>query len=113
MRRLHLEFVTLGDHSYVGLVVEERIHLPAVLIAQRLGAPVLAVYVSIRHAVWFMTGVFVLLNGLTVVTFQPLDQILLCLARSFVVVGTHFWRQSPQIALVFRQRQWRKFMTIE
>jgi len=163
MRRLHLEFLTLGDHSYVGLVVEVRIHLPAVLIAQRLRAPVLAVYgsaalailghnfslflglrggkgaatipgisalmlwqltaitmvfrgtlyVSIRHAVWSMTGVFVLLNGLTVVTFQPLDQILLCLARSFVVVGTHFWRQSPQIALVFRQRQWRKFMTIE
>mgnify|MGYP000377314112 CR=1 FL=1 len=26
MRRLHLAFVTLGDHSYAGLVVDERIH---------------------------------------------------------------------------------------
>ena len=163
MRRLHLAFVTLGDHSYPRLVVDELIHLPAVFIAQRLGAPVLAVhgsaalatlghnfspflgfrggkgaatvlgisalmlwqltaitvvfggalYVSTRHAVWFMMGVFVLLNGLTVVTFHPLGQILRCLGLSFVVAGTHSWRQYPQIALVVRQRQWRKFMTIE
>jgi len=43
MRRLHLAFVTLGDHSYPRLVVDELINLPAVFIAQRLGAPVLAV----------------------------------------------------------------------
>ena len=72
-----------------------------------------ALYVSTRHAVWFMMGVFVLLNGLTVVTFQPLGQILRCLGLSFVVAGTHSWRQYPQIALVVRQRQWQKFMTIE
>ena len=46
MRRLHLAFVALGDHSYEGLVVDEFIHLPAVFIAQRLGAPMLAVYGS-------------------------------------------------------------------
>jgi glycerol-3-phosphate acyltransferase PlsY len=72
-----------------------------------------ALYVSTRHAVWSMTGVFVLLNGLTIGTFQPMGQILLCLLLSFVVAGTHFWRQYPQVALVVRQRQWRKFMTIE
>ena len=43
MRRLHLAFVTLGDHSYPRLVVDDLSHLPAVFIAQRLGAPVLAV----------------------------------------------------------------------
>jgi hypothetical protein len=31
--------------------------------------------------------VFVLLNGLTVVTFHPLGQILRCLGLSFVVAG--------------------------
>ncbi|MDP6454288.1 MAG: glycerol-3-phosphate acyltransferase [SAR202 cluster bacterium] len=72
-----------------------------------------ALYVSTRHAVWSMTGVFVLLNGLTIGTFQPMGQILLCLLLSFVVAGTHFWRQYPQVALVARQRQWRKFKTIE
>ncbi|MCH2316110.1 MAG: hypothetical protein MK524_06890 [SAR202 cluster bacterium] len=46
-------------------------------------------------------------------TFQPPGQILLYQTLSFVVAGTHFWRQYPQIALVVRQRQWRKFMTIE
>ncbi|HAC18564.1 MAG TPA: hypothetical protein DCF78_08310, partial [Dehalococcoidia bacterium] len=155
MRRLHLAFVTLGDHSYPRLVVDELINLPAVFIAQRLGAPVLvvygsaalatlghnfapflgfrgckgattvlgisalmlwqltaitvvfggALYVSTRRAVWSMTGVPVPLNGLTVVTFQPLGQILRCLTLSFVVVGTHSWRQYPQIALAVRQRQ--------
>lgn len=60
-----------------------------------------------------MTGVPVPLNGLTVVTFQPLGQTLRCLPLSFVVAGTHSWRQYPQIALAVRQRQWRKFMTIE
>ena len=72
-----------------------------------------ALYVSTRHAVWSMTGVFVRLNGLTVVTFQPLGQIPRCLTLSFVVAGTHSWGQCPQIALAVRQRHWRKFMTIE
>jgi hypothetical protein len=72
-----------------------------------------ALYVSTRRAVWSMTGVPVPLNGLTVVTFQPLGQILRCLTLSFLVAGTHSWRQYPQIALVVRQRQWQKFMTIE
>jgi len=70
-------------------------------------------YVSTRHAVWSMTGVFVLLNGLTIGTFQAPGQIVLCLLLSLLVAGTHFWRQYPQIALVVRERQWRRFMNIE
>ena len=70
-------------------------------------------YGSTRQAVWSMTGVFVLLNVLTVATSQPLGLIGLCLLLSFVVAGTHFWRQYPQIALVVRERRWRRFMSIE
>jgi glycerol-3-phosphate acyltransferase PlsY len=70
-------------------------------------------YVSTRHPVWSMTGVFVLLNGLTIGTFQAPGQIALCLLLSLLVAGTHFWRQYPQIALVVRERQWRRFMNIE
>ena len=72
-----------------------------------------ALYVSTRRAVWFMMSVFVLLNGLTVVTSAPLGQMLRCLGLSFVVAGHHPWRQYQQIALAVRQRQWQKFMTIE
>jgi glycerol-3-phosphate acyltransferase PlsY len=72
-----------------------------------------ALYVSTRHAVWSMTGVFVLLNGLTIGTFQAPGQIALCLLLSLLVAGTHFLRQYPQIALVVRERQWRRFMNIE
>ena len=70
-------------------------------------------YASTRHAVWSMTGVFVLLNVLTVGTSQPLGLIVLCLLLSLVVASTHFWRRYPQIALVVRERQWRRFMSIE
>ena len=66
-----------------------------------------------RHPVWSMTGVFVLLNALTIGTSQPLGQILICLALSFIVAGTHFLRQYPQIVPAARQRDWRRFMTIE
>jgi glycerol-3-phosphate acyltransferase PlsY len=70
-------------------------------------------YASTRQAVWSMTGVFVLLNVLTVGTSQSLGLIVLCLLLSFLVAGTHIWRQYPQIALVVGNRQWRKFMSIE
>ena len=66
-----------------------------------------------RHPVWSMAGVFILLNGLTIGTSQPLGQILICLALSFVVAGTHLTRRYPQLAPALRQRQWRRFMSID
>ena len=66
-----------------------------------------------RHAVWSMTSTFVLLNALTIVTLQPPDQIILCLALSAMVAGTHLWRQYPQVSLAVRERRWRRLMTIE
>ncbi|HJO82145.1 MAG: glycerol-3-phosphate acyltransferase [SAR202 cluster bacterium] len=66
-----------------------------------------------RHAVWSMTGTFVLLNALTIATLQPLTQILLCLMLSSLVAGTHLWRQYPQVSLAVWERRWRKYMMIE
>ena len=66
-----------------------------------------------RNAVWSLAGVFLLLNALTIGTSQSLGQILICLALSFVVAGTHLFRQYPQLAPALRQRQWRRFMSID
>ncbi|MDP6800435.1 MAG: glycerol-3-phosphate acyltransferase [SAR202 cluster bacterium] len=66
-----------------------------------------------RHAVWAMTGTFLLLNALTIATLQPVGQISLCLALSALVAGTHLWRQYPQVSVAMRERAWRRFMTIE
>ena len=66
-----------------------------------------------RHAVWSLTGVFLLLNILTIATAQPLGVILLCLVLSSIVAGTHLFRQYPELVSAIRQRQWRRFMTIE
>ena len=66
-----------------------------------------------RHPVWSMTGVFVLLNALTIGTSQSLGQILICLVLSIMVAGTHFLRRYPQILPAVRRRDWRMFMSIE
>ena len=74
------------------------------------GAVLLAVT---RHAVWFMAGVLLLLNALTIGTGQTLGQIVICLVLSFVVGGTHFLRRYPDLLPAVRQKQWRRFMSIE
>jgi glycerol-3-phosphate acyltransferase PlsY len=66
-----------------------------------------------RHPVWSMTGVFVLLNALTIGTSQSLGQILICLVLSSMVAGTHFLRRYSQILPAVRRRDWRMFMSIE
>ena len=66
-----------------------------------------------RHAVWSLTAVFVLLNILTIATAQPVGQVVICLVLSFLVAGTHFFRQYPRLAPLVGQRQWRKFMRVE
>ena len=74
------------------------------------GAVLLAVT---RHAVWSMAGVLLLLNALTIGTGQTLGQIVICLVLSFVVGGTHFLRRYPDLLPAVRQKQWRRFMSIE
>ena len=66
-----------------------------------------------RHAVWSLTSVFVLLNALTIGTSQSVGLIVVCLVLSFTVAGTHLIRQYPQLLPALRQRQWRRFMSVE
>jgi glycerol-3-phosphate acyltransferase PlsY len=66
-----------------------------------------------RHPVWSLTGVFVLLNALTIATSQPAGQIAVCLAISALVAGTHLYRQSDELLPALRQGRWRRFMSTE
>lgn len=66
-----------------------------------------------RHVVWSITGVFLLLNALTIGTAQPLGLIVLCLVLPLAVGGTHLFRQYPQLLPAVRRRQWHRFMSIE
>jgi|MDTC01.2.fsa_nt_gb glycerol-3-phosphate acyltransferase PlsY len=70
-------------------------------------------FAATRRPVWSLTGVFLLLNALTIGTSQPLGMVLLCLALSFIVAGTHLVRQHPQLIPALRQRQWHRFMRVE
>ena len=72
----------------------------------------LVILVIVRHPVWAVTGVFVALNALTIATGQPIGQIALCLALSFLVAGTHIGRQFDEVSEAIRSRDWRRFMRI-
>ena len=76
------------------------------------GAFGLLILVIFRHPVWAVTGVFVALNALTIATGQPIGQIVLCLALSFLVAGTHIGRQFDEVSEAIRSRDWRRFMRI-
>ena len=71
------------------------------------------IFAVTRHAVWSMTGVFLVLNGLTIGTAQAPGQIAVCLVLSILVAGTHLSRELPSLKSAVRNRQWRRFMTIE
>ena len=73
----------------------------------------LVILVIVRHPVWAVTGVFVALNALTIATGQPVGQIALCLALSFLVAGTHIGRQFDEVSEAIRSRDWRRFMRIQ
>lgn len=79
--------------------------------AVTLGAGVVLFAIT-RHAVWSLTGMFVLLNALTI-ALQPIGPVILCLTLSFVIAGTHFFRQHPQLIPAIRQGDWRRFMSID
>ena len=77
------------------------------------GAFGLLILVTVRHPVLAVAGVFVALNVLTIATGQPVGQIVLCLALSFLVAGTHIGRQFDEVSEAIKSRQWRKFMRIQ
>lgn len=69
--------------------------------------------VATHRIVLTLAIAFLLLNALTIGTVQPIGQIVLCLAMSLLVVGTHFLRQHRQLVLAIRHRHVRRFMRIE
>ena len=77
------------------------------------GAFGLLILVIVRHPVLAVTGVFVALNVLTIATGQPVGQIALCLALSFLVAGTHVGRQFDEVSEAIKSREWRRFMRIQ
>ena len=77
------------------------------------GAFGLLILVIVRHPVLAVAGVFVALNVLTIATGQPVGQIVLCLALSFLVAGTHIGRQLDEVSDAIRSRDWRRFMKIQ
>ena len=77
------------------------------------GAAGVLVLVATRHVVWAMTGVFIVLNALTIGTGQPVGQIILCIVLSLLVAGTHFGRQRAQLMPALAKRDWRRFMSID
>ncbi len=66
-----------------------------------------------RKVVLSMAAAFVLLNALAIGTSQPAGLIVLCLALSFLVGGTHLLRQRPKLLSALRRREWRRLVTIE
>ena len=64
-----------------------------------------------RHPVWSLTGVFLLLNILTIITAQTPGLIALCIVLSLVVAGTHIFRQRPSLIPAIRSGDWRRLMS--
>ena len=70
----------------------------------------IAAFAVARNVVWAMAGVFIALNGLTILTGQSAGQIALCLAISGLVTGTHFARERRELGAAMAKRDWRRFM---
>ena len=77
------------------------------------GVAGLLVLLLTRNGVLAVTCVFILLNALTIATGQATGQIVLCIVLSFLVAGTHLWRQSEEVTEAVRERSWRRFLSIE
>ena len=60
-----------------------------------------------RHPVRAVAGIFLVLNALTIATAQPVGVVVLCLALSFLVAGTHLHREYPQMLSALRKGDWR------
>ncbi len=77
------------------------------------GVAGLLVLLLTRNGVLAVTSVFILLNALTIATGQATGQIVLCIVLSFLVAGTHLWRQSDEVTGAVRERSWRRFLSIQ
>ena len=66
-----------------------------------------------RKPVPAFAGGIIFLNLLLIATTQPPAQILLCLALSALVAGTHFYRSGARIMPVVRSKRWWQVVDIE
>lgn len=73
----------------------------------------LLVYLVTRQAVVSMTVIFIVLNALTIATGQSTGQIVMCIILSLLVAGTHLLRERERVSSAVRERNWRKFISIE
>jgi acyl-phosphate glycerol 3-phosphate acyltransferase len=99
-----------GKGAAVVLGISALMLLEITAISAAFGAVLMA---ATRHTVWSLTGVFLLLNALTIGTGQPPGQIALCLGLSIIVAGTHVVRRYPELAPAVREGNLRKLMRIE
>jgi glycerol-3-phosphate acyltransferase PlsY len=70
----------------------------------------MVMFILTKHLVWSVTGMFVLLNVLTIAS-QPVGPVVLCLILSFLIAFTHLARQRPQLFSALKQGDWRRFMS--
>lgn len=97
-----------GAASVLGISAFMLWHITAITFAVGL-----VVYLTTRQAVVSMTAVFIVLNALTIVTGQSTGQIVLCILLSMLVAGTHLLRERKRVSSAVRDRDWRRFMSIE
>ncbi len=73
--------------------------------------------IATRRPVLSIFGIFIGLNVLTIATGQDAGQIVLCIAISLLVAGTHLWRQQSEGAAESEssspyRSMWRRFIGI-
>lgn len=66
-----------------------------------------------RHPVRAVTVIFLVLNALTIATAQPAGVIVLCLALSLLVAGTHLHREYPRMLSALRRGDWCRLTEVD
>lgn len=87
--------VYIGFRGGKGAAVMTGISLVILPVLTLISVPALLVgYVVFRSAFWAMMLTFLTINTLTIVTGQPLAQIVLCIVLTLLVGSTHLFRAS-------------------
>ena len=76
-------------------------------------APVVLVLWQTRNIVPAVVAGFLALNTLTVLTGQPLEQVLLCMTLTLVPLAAHLQRTGPRLLAAVRGRRWALLLSIE
>jgi len=71
------------------------------------------IYHYSRSVIWSFFAALVALNILTIATGQPASQVGLCIVLSFVVIGTHVWRERKEVIAALQKFDIMKLGQIE